>query len=162
MFALTTHSPQETHRLGKRIAECLEVGTVVALRGDLATGKTTLITGICEGLAVQQAVESPTYTLVNEYQGRLPVYHMDCYREHRLAEWIELGIEEYFFGEGITLIEWAGRIESILPQDVLYIDMDHVRTDHDCRRLRMSGNDHLLTCITRQLKLPAIPQEQDG
>ena len=161
MFALITRSPQETHRLGKRIADCLDAGSVVALRGDLAAGKTTLIKGICEGLAVQQAVESPTYTLVNEYQGRLPVYHMDCYREHRLAEWLELGVQEYFFGEGVTLIEWAGRIESILPEDVLYIDMDHVQTDHDCRQIRMSGNHPLTECIARQNNIQANPRKQD-
>lgn len=120
-----TFSAKETETMGYHLGKIFQAGQVVALIGELAAGKTTLVKGICQGLDVRQPVDSPTFTLVNEYHGRLPVYHIDCYREQRLTEWLELGINEYFYGDGVTIVEWAERIETLLPPDTIWIYIKH-------------------------------------
>lgn len=135
---LETFSPSQTEQIGFIIGQLLEMGQVVALSGELAAGKTTLIKGICRGLGVQQPVDSPTFTLINEYEGKYPVYHLDCYREERLQEWLELGIQEYFYGSGVTLIEWAERIATLLPADTLWIRLEHDLADSKHRLLELT------------------------
>lgn len=139
MIEIQTFSAAETERLGEWIATGLQPGAVVALFGDLATGKTTLIRGICRRLGVQQAVESPTYTLVNEYPGKIPVYHLDCYRETRLEEWLELGIHDYFYNRGVTLVEWADHIAPLIPDTAIRVHMEHVMNPPDSRLIRLTG-----------------------
>jgi len=125
-----TASPEETVALGRRLAERLAPGIVVALYGDLGAGKTHLAKGLCAGLGVApDAVTSPTFTLVQEYAGRLPVYHFDAYRIDRLAELYDLGYEEYFFGEGVTLVEWPERVEPLIPADALRLRLTHLGAD---------------------------------
>ncbi len=102
--------------MGEEFAASLNPGDVVALIGELGSGKTVFIKGICRGLKVEDDVTSPTFTLIHEYKGRIPVYHFDFYRIHRADEMRELGCEEYFFGEGISLIEWADKILEHLPK----------------------------------------------
>jgi len=116
-----TSSPEETKRFGKSLAKQLEVGSVVALIGPLGSGKTVLIQGICSGLGVEKAVTSPTFVIINEYPGRLHsspiwIYHFDLYRLENVEEFIKLGYEEYFYGKGITLIEWAEKVKPFLPK----------------------------------------------
>jgi tRNA threonylcarbamoyladenosine biosynthesis protein TsaE len=139
MVDFTTSSAAETEKLGELIAAHLNRGAVVAFVGDLAAGKTTMIRGICRGLHVQQQIESPTYTLVNEYRGKLPVYHVDCYRESRLEEWLELGINEYFFGDGITLVEWADMIAELIPESAVRIRLEHNLDTENSRRIRIEA-----------------------
>jgi len=139
MINLSSSSAAETERLGEIIATQLNRGDVVAFVGDLAAGKTTMIRGICRGLNIQQQIDSPTYTLVNEYPGKIPVYHMDCYRENRLEEWLELGVNEYFFGEGITLVEWADTIMELIPDTAIRLWLDHNLDTEDSRQIRMEG-----------------------
>lgn len=139
MIDFTTSSAAETEYLGELIAAHLKRGAVVAFMGDLAAGKTTMIRGICRGLNIQQQIESPTYTLVNEYRGKLPVYHMDCYRESRLEEWLELGINEYFFGDGITLVEWADMIAELIPESAVRIWLEHNLDAENSRRIRIEA-----------------------
>ena len=117
-YTLLSTSPEATFQFGKMLGEALRAGDVVALRGDLGAGKTCCAQGIAVGLGVPDRlmVTSPTFTLIQEYQGRLPVYHFDAYRLEQEEELDELGFEEYFYGEGITLIEWAERIPSYLPE----------------------------------------------
>ncbi|MBN2601045.1 MAG: tRNA (adenosine(37)-N6)-threonylcarbamoyltransferase complex ATPase subunit type 1 TsaE [Candidatus Marinimicrobia bacterium] len=139
MIDLTSSSAAETERLGEIIASQLNRGDVLAFVGDLAAGKTTMIRGICRGLNIQQQIESPTYTLVNEYVGKIPVYHMDCYRENRLEEWLELGINDYFFGEGITLVEWADTIAELIPDTAIRIWLNHNLSTENTRQIRIEA-----------------------
>ncbi|NIR50539.1 tRNA (adenosine(37)-N6)-threonylcarbamoyltransferase complex ATPase subunit type 1 TsaE [candidate division KSB1 bacterium] len=114
---LISNSAEETENIGEVFAESLKSGDVVALFGELGSGKTTFIKGVCRGLEVSDDVTSPTFTLIHEYSGRLPVYHLDFYRLEDPREIWELGCEEYFYGEGVSLVEWANRIIVNLPKD---------------------------------------------
>lgn len=122
---IITNSAQETLLLGKKLGQCLSAGDIVALEGELGTGKTVLIQGICRGLKVIDEVSSPSYVLINEYSGKLPVYHFDVYRLKNLNEMQDLGYEEYFKSEGVTLIEWAEKIESLIIGDYLKIKLKY-------------------------------------
>jgi|SRR5690554_7431422 tRNA threonylcarbamoyladenosine biosynthesis protein TsaE len=125
-----TSSAAETEAVGARLAEYLEPQAIVALYGDLGAGKTHLVRGICTGLGVPpEAVSSPTFTIVNEYEGRLPVYHFDAYRVKGPEEFFELGYEEYFYGDGICLIEWPERVEALLPDDTIRLRLVHLGED---------------------------------
>jgi tRNA threonylcarbamoyladenosine biosynthesis protein TsaE len=113
---IITHSEIETIGLGREFSLSIRSGTTVALSGDLGTGKTRFVKGVCEGLGVREHVASPTFTIVNEYSGStLKVYHFDFYRINSAAELDEIGFEEYIEGGGVCLIEWADRVREILP-----------------------------------------------
>jgi len=113
---IITRSPEETKKLGEKLAESFSPGEVVALFGPLGSGKTCLTQGICSGLEVKDFVVSPSFVLINEYEGKFKVYHIDLFRLERLSEIINLGYEEYFFGEGICIIEWAEKAIKLLPE----------------------------------------------
>jgi tRNA threonylcarbamoyladenosine biosynthesis protein TsaE len=115
-----SHSVAQTQRLGARLAELLQPGDVLLLSGPLGSGKTSFTQGIAEGLGISRVVNSPTFVLVREYSGRLPLYHMDCYRLDRPAEPVELGWEEYFYGDGVTVLEWPERVSG-LPDERLEV-----------------------------------------
>ncbi|MBI5411766.1 tRNA (adenosine(37)-N6)-threonylcarbamoyltransferase complex ATPase subunit type 1 TsaE [Candidatus Peregrinibacteria bacterium] len=108
----TTHSGEETLQLGERLGKLLKPGDVVLLFGELGAGKTKLTQGIAQGLGLQRGeyVRSPSFTLVNEYRGHCPIYHIDLYRIESYAEIENLGLEETFFGDGVTLVEWAEKL----------------------------------------------------
>ena len=142
MLTINTSSASETEKLGEIIALQLKPGDVVAFIGDLAAGKTTMIRGICRGLNIQQQVESPTYTLVNEYRADVPVFHMDCYRESRLEEWLELGINDYFYGDSITLVEWADTIAELIPETAIRISMNHNMEIENSRKIQIRGTQN--------------------
>lgn len=117
-------SEDETRGLGKRLAEKLETGDIVALIGDLGTGKTALTRYIAEALGVKEPVTSPTFTIVREHtDGRIPLYHFDVYRVYDPDELYEIGFEEYLFGGGVCIIEWADLIEDLLPAGTLVINI---------------------------------------
>lgn len=120
---LITRNPKETQGLGRKIGRLLKRGDIVALMGELGSGKTCLSQGVMEGLDVRDKYKgsSPSFVLINEYQGRIPVYHFDIYRLNNVREVIELGYEEYFYGEGVTIIEWADKIKELLPEDCVRI-----------------------------------------
>lgn len=119
---LYSFSSQETQSIGEKIGRCLVSGQVMALCGDLGAGKTCLVQGIARGLQVlDRYIPSPTFTIMNEYQGRLPLYHFDVYRLVGPEEMEALGYEEFFYGEGVTVIEWAEKIAPLLPQDHLRV-----------------------------------------
>ncbi|MGH7127494.1 MAG: tRNA (adenosine(37)-N6)-threonylcarbamoyltransferase complex ATPase subunit type 1 TsaE, partial [Planctomycetaceae bacterium] len=106
------------------LGDAVEAGTVVALVGDLGAGKTRLVQAIAETMGVERdAVTSPTFVLIQEHHGRLPIYHFDAYRLRDVDEFLELGVEELLGGEGVCLIEWADRVSDALPEDVLRIDI---------------------------------------
>lgn len=113
----------ETKEIAKSLADFLEEGSVLLLEGNLGAGKTTFTKGIAEGLGIKEVIKSPTYTLIREYQsGRLPLYHMDVYRLEEVGG-DELGLEEYFQGEGVSIVEWATFIPEDLPKEFLKIKL---------------------------------------
>lgn len=121
MIEKKTNSFEETKEFGSSLAKQLTPGSVVGLVGPLGSGKTVFVQGICLGLGVQRAVTSPSFVIINEYPGRLKespiwVYHFDLYRLENVEEFIKLGYEEYFYGKGITLIEWAEKVKAFLPE----------------------------------------------
>lgn len=127
-MVIQTKSVSETIRFGKRIGGLLLAGDVVALMGELGTGKTHFIKGLAAGVGVKKSgyISSPSFTLINEYRGKLPFYHIDLYRLEVEREVEELGIEEYFHRGGITAIEWADKIPSLLPPDNLKIHIHYI------------------------------------
>ena len=113
-----TFSPEETFRLGQKLGEQARPGELYTLTGDLGTGKTVLTQGIARGLGVEEPVCSPTFTIVQIYEeGRMPFYHFDVYRIGDVEEMEEIGYEDYFYGQGLTIIEWAELIREILPKN---------------------------------------------
>ena len=113
--SLATSSPEETDAAGERLGTTLGPGDVVALSGELGAGKTIFVQGLVRALGVTSGATSPTFVLVNEYRGRLPVHHVDAYRTASLAELLDLGVEEMMDGDGVTVIEWPERLEPVLP-----------------------------------------------
>ena len=117
-----THSAQETFALGKKVGENAAAGQVYALTGDLGVGKTVFTQGLAAGLGITEPVNSPTFTIMQIYEeGRLPFYHFDVYRIGDISEMDEIGYEDYFYGEGVCLVEWADLIEEILPENHIRI-----------------------------------------
>ena len=112
----------ETKKFGMRLADSAKAGDVIALIGDLGTGKTTLTKYIAEGLGITETITSPTFNIVKEYRsGRLPLFHFDVYRISDPDEMFEIGYEEYFYGDGVCVVEWADIIEDLLPEDAMVI-----------------------------------------
>ncbi len=123
---------QDTKNFGQELAKKLMPGDIVALIGDLGTGKTTLTKAIAEGLGISEMITSPTFTIVQEYHdGRLPLYHFDVYRIMDIEEMYELGYEEYFFGGGICVIEWADLIEELLPKESIVIRIEYGKSEEE-------------------------------
>ena len=115
---IESNSPEETLALGSRLGAAAKPGEVYTLLGDLGVGKTVLTQGIADGLGIMEPVSSPTFTIVQVYEeGRMPFYHFDVYRIGDIEEMDEIGYEDYFYGEGLTMIEWANLIEEILPKE---------------------------------------------
>ena len=134
---IETRSPEETFELGKKIGEAAKPGQVYTLNGDLGVGKTVFTQGVAAGLGITEPVSSPTFTIVQVYEdGRLPFYHFDVYRIGDIEEMEEIGYDDYFFGEGICLIEWADLIRDILPEKRIEITIEKDLTQgFDYRRI---------------------------
>lgn len=116
----------ETEQFGYELGQKVQPGTVIALIGDLGTGKTTLTKSIARGLGIDDVITSPTFNIVKEYRsGRLPLFHFDVYRIGDVDEMFEIGYEEYFFGEGVCVVEWADIIEEIIPEDAMIIRISY-------------------------------------
>lgn len=125
---IETFSYEDTYKLGQEMAQKAVPGQVVCLTGDLGTGKTVFTQGFANGLNVRDYVDSPTFTIVKEYHdGRMPFYHFDVYRIGDVSEMDEIGYEEYFYGDGVCIIEWGRMIEEILPGNCIYIDIEKDR-----------------------------------
>ena len=138
LFEKLVEGEEATERLGCELAPLLRAGDVIALYGELGAGKTCLVRGLAKGLGVEKGlVSSPSFSLINEYPGPLPLFHMDCYRLGREEEIQELGLEEYFDGPGISIIEWAERIKE-LPEERL--DISITILDEFRRRIQIRGS----------------------
>jgi tRNA threonylcarbamoyladenosine biosynthesis protein TsaE len=120
---LTSRSPAETQGLGARLGARLEPGAVVACTGELGAGKTCFLQGLARGLGVTTDVTSPTFVLINQYRGRLPMYHLDAYRTGSLTELMDLGLEEMLDGDGVTVIEWADKLLPLLPSRTIRVHL---------------------------------------
>jgi tRNA threonylcarbamoyladenosine biosynthesis protein TsaE len=132
-----TGTPQQTREVGAALAELLVPGDVVSLTGDLGAGKTTFVQGAARGLGVEDRVASPTFVLVREYRGDLPVYHLDVYRLDRLQEVIDLGFEDLLDPSGVMFIEWGDAIDALLPDEHLRVELR--MGEGDARHLSFSG-----------------------
>lgn len=119
-----SYSPDETLAIGKQFAQTLREGDVVCLKGDLGAGKTHFVKGLAEAFGADRAeVTSPTFTLIQEYSTQPPLYHFDCYRINSTREALEIGVEEYFYGEGVSVVEWPDRIAALIPPEAIWISI---------------------------------------
>ena len=141
MKTIETTTPKETFNLGQSIAQKATPGQIYTLNGDLGTGKTVFTQGVAKGLGIEEPVNSPTFTIVQIYEsGLLPFYHFDVYRIGDIEEMEEIGYDDYFFGEGICLIEWAELIEELLPPDVIKITIEKDPSKgFDYRKITIEG-----------------------
>lgn len=136
-------SAEETKEFAVRLSQLLQPSDVLALVGDLGAGKTTFTQGLAVGLGVNERVNSPTFTIIKEYEGRIPLYHMDVYR---LGGSEDLGFEEYFHGDGVTVVEWPSRIEEILPEQLLWIEITAFSADERELKLIPHGDRYIHIC----------------
>lgn len=149
-YELFTHSPEETQRFGARLGRLATPGDIYLLSGALGTGKTCLTQGIARGLDIKEPVVSPSFMLVRELYGRLPLYHIDLYRLDNIEEIMELGLDEYLYGSGVCVVEWAEKGLSILPAEHLLIQIGCLGDTGRSLQLMPSGKHYLE--IANQLK----------
>ena len=146
-MVIESFCPEDTFALGQKIGELVKPGTVISLVGDLGVGKTVFTQGLAKGLGITEPVNSPTFTIVQVYDGgRLPFYHFDVYRIGDIEEMDEIGYEDYFYGEGVCLIEWADLIRELLPEHTgrIVIEKD-LEKGFDYRRITLEGIDDFYT-----------------
>jgi tRNA threonylcarbamoyladenosine biosynthesis protein TsaE len=131
LHLVIARSEDETVALGRRLGSLLQTGDFIALTGELGSGKTRFVRGVAAGLSVDPAtrITSPTYSLLHIYKGRLPLYHFDLYRLAGDADVAELGFAEFFYGDGVSLVEWADRLQEEMPAECLTITFSHVGDD---------------------------------
>lgn len=147
-FEIITNSEQETKNVASTLASLMNPSNVISLEGDLGSGKTTFTKGIAKGLGIKRNVTSPTFTIIKEYSGRLPLYHMDVYRLEYSEE--DIGFDEYLYGEGITVVEWAAFIEEYMPDERLDITISVIDDEH--RKIAFQSNSEYYDQIIHQLK----------
>ena len=116
-----THSPEETIELGEKIGNKLKKGDVIAMQGDLAAGKTTITKGIAKALGITETITSPTFCLISEYYGKMPLYHMDVYRLEGGEDFVNLGTDDMIYGDGVSIIEWSEKIMEELPSRTIVL-----------------------------------------
>jgi tRNA threonylcarbamoyladenosine biosynthesis protein TsaE len=117
----TTHTPEETIELGVKIGKKLQKGDVIAMQGTLAAGKTTITKGIAQALEINETITSPTFCLISEYYGKMPLYHMDVYRLDGTEDFVNLGTDDMIYGDGVSIIEWSEKIMSELPKRTIIL-----------------------------------------
>lgn len=149
---IITESPAATLALGRRLGGVLEAGSVIGLTGELGAGKTLLTRGLCEGLGVPlRQVNSPTFVLVNEYRGRLPVFHLDVYRLQGAADAVDLGIVDYFnrAEAGVMIVEWAEKLPGVLPEDRMDVTIERLSAKK--RRFTFTAEGSRFTALFKEL-----------
>ena len=139
-MVIETFSPEETEELGIHFGKEAKPGTVCTLIGDLGVGKTVFTQGFAKGLGIEEPVNSPTFTIIQEYhEGRLPLYHFDVYRIDGLWDMDDLGYEEYFYGEGVCLVEWGSMIKELFPENTIYVRIEKdLEKGFDYRKITVS------------------------
>lgn len=152
-FQIISHSPKETQAIGRILGSSAEAGDIFLLVGGLGAGKTCLTQGIVWGLGVDEYARSPTFVLVSQYHGRLTLYHMDLYRLDTIEEIIDLGLDEYLFGDGVCVVEWAEKAAELFPEQHVLVWLDYI--DETSRRLTLTGNgvrhDRLIAALKSAL-----------
>ena len=134
-----THSPDQTRALGRKLAQALQGGAVVAFTGDLGAGKTAFVSGMAEGLGIEERVTSPTFTIVNEYEGgRLPLFHFDMYRLGSADDLFHIGWEDYLARNGVCAVEWSENVEEALDGDTIRVDISRGQ-DENTRIITIEG-----------------------
>ncbi|WP_238722240.1 tRNA (adenosine(37)-N6)-threonylcarbamoyltransferase complex ATPase subunit type 1 TsaE [Diplocloster agilis] len=144
-MVIETNRVEETFALGRKTGEQARAGQVYTLVGDLGVGKTVFTQGVARGLGITEPISSPTFTIIQEYEeGRLPFYHFDVYRIGDIEEMEEIGYEDYFYGEGICLVEWANLIEELIPEDAVHVTIEKdLEKGFDYRRITITGGGNL-------------------
>lgn len=139
---IETYDPKETEALGEKLGQAAKAGQIFCLSGDLGAGKTVFTKGFARGLGITESVTSPTFAIVNEYEGRLPLYHFDVYRISCAEEMEDTGYEEYFYGKGVCLVEWAELVKELIPVDAVWItiERDYTKAD-EYRRITMEQEE---------------------
>ena len=155
---IMSRTAAQTRRVGMLLGRSLEAGFLVALSGDLGAGKTEFVKGLARGLGVRRdyPVSSPSFVLVNEYPGRIPLYHIDLYRLSEGRDLEEMGLEEYFYGKGVTAIEWAEKVATSIPPQHFWIDIRWTGPTHRQLVVKARGKRHMeiLETIRRKLEEP--------
>jgi len=151
MLKIISKSAEQTYKLGQELGRQLQQGDIICLTGDLGAGKTAFTKGIGVGLEIKEFITSPTYTIINEYNGRLPLYHFDVYRLEGVEEMYELGYEEYFFGDGAVVVEWADIVKEIIPQERLWITILRGK-EEDSREIIFDGSGERYQNIVKELE----------
>ena len=141
MAVINSFCAKDTYELGEKIGQMAKPGMVISLTGDLGVGKTVFTQGLAKGLGIEEPVNSPTFTIVQVYEeGRLPLYHFDVYRIGDIEEMDEIGYEDYFYGEGVCLIEWADLIREILPEQMCRVTIQkNLEKGFDYRKITLEG-----------------------
>ena len=141
MAVIDSFCAKDTYELGEKIGQMAEPGMVISLTGDLGVGKTVFTQGLAKGLGIEEPVNSPTFTIVQVYEeGRIPLYHFDVYRIGDIEEMDEIGYEDYFYGEGVCLIEWADLIREILPEQMCRVTIEKdLEKGFDYRKITLEG-----------------------
>lgn len=122
-MTITSHTELETREVGYRLGKLAKAGMVVSLRGSLGSGKTVFAKGLASALGITEPIVSPTFTLIQEYEGTLPLYHMDLYRISSIEEFEMIGGEEFLYSDGVTLVEWSEKIAPLLPDTTIFVDI---------------------------------------
>lgn len=150
MLEFKINNAKETKDLGILLGKGLKGKEVIAMTGDLGAGKTTMTKSIAKGLEIKDHITSPTFTIVNEYEGRVKLYHFDVYRIGDIEEMYDLGFEEYIYSDAVSIIEWANLIEEILPEDKININITSL--DEEKRIVTLSGEGEKFESLVRELK----------
>jgi tRNA threonylcarbamoyladenosine biosynthesis protein TsaE len=148
---LISESPEETQRFGEDLGRLAQPGDLFLLVGSLGTGKTCLTQGIAWGLGIEGYATSPSFVVINQYRGRLPLYHIDLYRLDRIEEVIELGLDDYLYGEGVSVVEWAEKALAVLPKEHLLIEMSFI--SDTSRNLDLKPSGHRYVAMASKLNI---------
>ena len=149
LLEFKTNNAKETEELGLRIGQALRGGEILAMTGDLGAGKTTMTKSLASGLDIDEHITSPTFTIVNEYEGRLKLFHFDVYRIADVEEMYDLGFEEYIYSGGVCIIEWSNLIEEILPDDTINIQILYI--DDNKRQINITGKGSKFENLKKEL-----------
>lgn len=152
MVKIVLRGLKDIEEFGKKLGSLLQGGDILSLNGDLGAGKTTLTKSIGKGLGVEDYITSPTFALINEYEGRFRVYHFDVYRLDDVESLYDLGFEDYFYSDGVTIVEWGDRIKEFLPDNTINIEIEKGE-DLEERILTISGEGERFELIVKELNI---------
>ncbi|NLY76550.1 MAG: tRNA (adenosine(37)-N6)-threonylcarbamoyltransferase complex ATPase subunit type 1 TsaE [Tissierellia bacterium] len=151
MVKIILKNPKESQDFGEKLGRILKGGDVISLTGDLGAGKTTITKAIGKGLEVEEYITSPTFALINQYEGRVRVYHFDVYRLEGVEDLYDLGFEDYFYSDGVTIVEWGDKIHGLLPEHTIHIQIEKGKELNE-RIVTISGQGERYSEIVEELR----------